>query len=313
MIRRTGFTLIEVLVTISILCLLLCIMVPAVLSARKSSQKLLCTNSMNQIGIALSNYESSYKHYPKGANNAIFSAHVALLPYLGHTALYNSTNFSTGDPWGNFSENEANLTIGKTHVSVFCCPVDPDSSKGPQTNYAWNGGFGLQVEEFRGTFCSAATPNPVMLGPANITDGLSSTAALSEWIIGQVGSQNDSAVVFKVETSTDPNSYNLFVQKCLQSVRGEFNFSSWTKDARWVQGSYGSTLLNFNSTPQSKSCLYNGSIDFGNWPASSYHTTGVNLLFLDGHVSSVKNTIAIETWKALSSRAGNEILDTSSF
>lgn len=39
----------------------------------------------------------------------------------------------------------------------------------------------------------------------------------------------------------------------------------------------------------------------------SYHTGGVNVLLMDGSVRMVADSVAIEAWRGLGSRAGDEI------
>jgi prepilin-type processing-associated H-X9-DG protein len=43
-------------------------------------------------------------------------------------------------------------------------------------------------------------------------------------------------------------------------------------------------------------------------PARSYHSGGVNVLFCDGTVRFVANSIAIAAWRAIGTRAGNEVV-----
>jgi prepilin-type processing-associated H-X9-DG protein len=47
--------------------------------------------------------------------------------------------------------------------------------------------------------------------------------------------------------------------------------------------------------------------------ASSYHSGGVNVGFLDGSVKFVKNSVNLGTWAALGTKSGGEVLDASSY
>ncbi len=75
-----GFTLVELLVVITIIAILMALLLPAINSSREAARTAMCQNNLHQLGIAYNNYRSSRDGRVSSLMAASYSD--ALLPYI---------------------------------------------------------------------------------------------------------------------------------------------------------------------------------------------------------------------------------------
>jgi prepilin-type N-terminal cleavage/methylation domain-containing protein/prepilin-type processing-associated H-X9-DG protein len=161
---------------------------------------------------------------------------------------------------------------------------------------------------------------------ATITDGTSNTAAFSEWIRGDGNSSPATSkpslglILRMAGTVAAPlpgqtgNINYLATQGCNQAV---INGSTYTWKGDW----WIADLFSYSHTspPNSKSCWYS---DVPGRPYSgiasvvssaSRHPGGSNTAFCDGSVKFIKSSISIQTWNALGTRNGGEVISSDSY
>src|SRR5436190_7827746 len=147
--RRRGFTLIELLVVIAIIAVLIALLLPAVQQAREAARRVQCSNNLKQFGLAMHNYESSYRMFPIG--NALFgtgtsaaildngwSVPARLFPFLDNAQQFENLNFEV-----KYSDKR-NTTMIAINVAMLMCPSETKNDKFNASfglnNYAWNQG-----------------------------------------------------------------------------------------------------------------------------------------------------------------------------
>jgi prepilin-type N-terminal cleavage/methylation domain-containing protein len=307
---RSGFTLVELLVVIAIIGVMVGLLLPAVQAAREAARRMQCSNNLKQIGLALHNYESTYKMFPAGRTPLGLSAHASILPFLEQANAAELVDY--GVAWNHAN----NVKATQTFIPGFNCPSDSQFAAPngwATTTYRANQGSGILY----GLPPTLATdPNFGMPEPngvfylekrkrfRDILDGSSNTAAFSEH--GQGDFSN--AMSSPTDTfwpKTNPLNADEAYRQCEAIDPKDLQWQRVSDvGAPWVQAYHSTTIYMHVAPPNKRSCMFPpGRIST---TAKSSHIGGVMVARCDGSVVFVTDSVNLDIWRAFATRDGRE-------
>ncbi len=306
---RRAFTLVELLVVIAIIGILIALLLPAVQAAREAARRAQCSNNLKQIGLAILNYESANKVFPPGeihgrATNgscphcswegAIGIWMNLIFPFIEQQAAYDRLDFEAYPQ----DSSAANREIMQTEFSAFLCPSDP--YRGLTTHWGGsdpdNRAFILHYYAVHGSNEASRLPHPDgtscgTYGHCNGHDGIFFNDSETRMSDIHDGSSN-TAMICEV--------WGRLYKNHKTPAESAPEYCGWGESSR---GMNLHTAVYFDYTPNSYRC--------DAWHANSFHPGGVNCVFADGSVHFIMDTIDLETFKAISTILGGEVVDSS--
>jgi prepilin-type N-terminal cleavage/methylation domain-containing protein/prepilin-type processing-associated H-X9-DG protein len=308
-----GFTLVELLVVITIIGILIALLLPAVQAAREAARKAQCSNNLKQLGLAVNNFENQYRALPAGVTFSEggklreYSMFLVVLPFLEASNLMDRFDFSKRIYDGD------NELVAVVQPAPYVCPSDDGAGRKwdkryARSNYAgcFGSGYflGPNYSSSGGTpysdpaSCDAGayeTDGPFRLQGkrtgrtiAEIKDGTSQTAMLSELITG------------KDDVYQDDNKRGDIRGLWAHCWMGASAYTHWlTPNASAGDGLFG--VWCDDSPQEGLPCTPQTSLFANNYAtARSRHPGGVNIVFVDGHVDFYSSNIDRTVWRGLS-------------
>ena len=326
-----GFTLVELLVVIAIIGVLIALLLPAVQAAREAARRMRCSNNFKQWGIGLHNHHDTYKVLPgvmlTNPNNGDTSPSVGinfyLLPFMEQTPIYdgllampeaNPTNSAFNQDWPTLANSYTT-----TAIATLLCPSDSEATKPGSNNNArtsiafsiadsssvvyfrlewgaWDWSAGNIPVQRRALFNTMSLPSQ-RNSLASAKDGTSNTIAASERPTpSNLSAENDRRRgVLNAGDGTLSNSGNRRPSSCIAAAQKPENQGQLSEAAdapfmtRVFSGHQEYSGFSTIMKPNSVSCWDGWGAAFVN--AGSFHPGGVNVLFLDGSVRFISDTV----------------------
>ena len=278
-----GFTLVELLVVIAIIGILIALLLPAVQAAREAARRSSCLNNMKQMGLALHNYHDVHGRLPPG--------------WIGYVPATNAPDPEgvTGWGWasmilpymeqGNVTQNllrsdlpitdAANAGARVLPLPIYLCPSDSGEPI-----------FDLNAEDGSGPMLKLATANYIgVFGTLEIEDTPSNSNGAF---------YHHSRVRFA--DITDGLSQTLLTGE----RSSKLDYSTWTGVVPGGEEAMARIVGSADHTPNH----FNGHLD----DFSSRHPGGTHFLLGDGSVKFISDSINLQTYQGLTTRAGGEVL-----
>jgi prepilin-type N-terminal cleavage/methylation domain-containing protein/prepilin-type processing-associated H-X9-DG protein len=336
---RSAFTLIELLVVIAIIAILIALLVPAVQKVREAAARTQCINNLKQIGLGCHAFHDVYKRLPPGAANDMppfgiatgpqwgSSWKVYILPYIDQGAIYSRWVFNSQSGY----QNQQGSVHQNITIATYRCPssVLPDfhTSSGnsriimhttytgiagytPNTNVANNNA----VNTFQASCCNGAgnwySTNGILysgskVSMVGITDGTSNT-----WLVGEQADHlrdSNGAPITAGYSSGAGTSAGLYGWAMGSAHPAAGPWTGNGQDGRHFNCTTVRYMINQRGFANSAAQGTNNDVGL-NFPISSNHTGGANMLFADGTVRFYTNATPLPTIFALCSRAGGEVV-----
>jgi prepilin-type N-terminal cleavage/methylation domain-containing protein/prepilin-type processing-associated H-X9-DG protein len=337
--QSKAFTLVELLVVIAIIGVLVALLLPAIQAAREAARRSQCTNNLRQFSLGCLNYESSNKVLPAGfstseidGNDLLHSWAAYVLPYLEAASMFNQIDFNrpAWKPWtdnGYQCPQSAPWTF--TQLDIHLCPSDV--GRGVHTgaalcfahgNYLANQGwrpFWLQIEnaqthsdsvaqeiqdfaadparsaDLRGPFEKMFSRDGKGIALKAVTDGTSNTVMLGE--IRQFAGEDSRGMLYLASSFyghfAAPNTpVTDYVEFCTNAPMKVDDRLGEVNPVAPCSQQYAAPPRRHEQASRSS------------------HPGGVNLAFCDGSVRYVPDSVDLSSWRRISTRAGEEVVES---
>ena len=285
--RRSGGTLLELLTVIFILSLLVALFLPALQAAREAARRVKCQNNLRQWGIGIASYENTRGEFPPGYHMTSPKASFVpgVLPFVEQLQLHYDVTRDWDDP--------ANARAIATPLAILRCPSSAtgqrlDTSAGPAAaagDYAPTHGVNAVYCDLAGwPHYTPANENGILIYEpvlaSAVTDGLTQTILLVEDAGRPQLWRRGTAAVGVAENGgwADPN-YEI-------ALDGSDNLLTGPGQ------SLGTCVMNCTNHNE----------------AYSFHPGGANLLFADGAVHLVAESISPKVFAAITTRASHDVV-----
>lgn len=296
--QAAGFTLVELLVVITIIGILIALLLPAVQAAREAARRAQCANNLKQIGLAMHLHHDQRGRLPYGtlfehttASHLDESTWVYwILPYIDQQPLFDMANPNGPYGFGMATPDcgSYNRDVTRTSLQTLICPSNPPlnpqaiwSESYARGTYAANNGFGPMTECSKSSLPMTRDGGVFYLNSetrfSDFKNGTSNTMMVAEIIA--VNGEDERGVLHYIEGAV--YHYN-YTPNCStpDSIRS----------GACVDGDINAPCTGVFADAWHRSIIVT---------ARSYHPGGVQVVHGDGSVHFANQSIAQNLWRTV--------------
>ena len=340
---RSGFTLVELLVVISIIAMLASLLMPAVNRAREAARRTQCMNNMRNVALAMMQYDTAKQKLPGWANNLCpdpqygmatnaqtsgetrlpSSWAFELLPYIEKGDLYYLYGPNNTDPGQSGTSRRCMATgMPQEHIKLLVCPNDSGAVGAPNAlSYVVNCGMRDHSSKWNQTTILGGGDE----GARHDSDYLEPPANgvfHNNWQYGSVsngritGVRNRSINSLAYVSAGDGTSSTLMVS---ENVDGGFWHGSYTPQGNnyvyegaicfcWTAADPSSAASSTTNYMKINARIGQDPNGFRAPRPSGNHDSGVNVIFCDAHSAFISENIDWMTWCLLHTANGRQVM-----
>jgi prepilin-type N-terminal cleavage/methylation domain-containing protein len=336
-LRRHGFTLIELLVVIAIIAVLIGLLVPAVQKVREAAARTQSTNNLKQMGLALHNFNDTYKRLPPTVGwvptasatspprgGAVGTVLFHILPFVEQKNLYNQARqtryyaYMSGTPY--------------SYSYSYSSGLPPPNDWGYTINYSYSSPIFVYLPNGVTANWGSAVPYtatvPVYRAPNDPSGYYSASGPMTNYFVNGEVFDKDGISIQKI---TDGSSNTILAAEGYMNCYGSgsaYRYAYWAGQSfsdydysysysfayTGAWSSYGSYSYGYSYTPRIK--LVAGKT-FQEQPPmyqcdssipQSLATGSIQVLLGDGSVRGVTIGVSANTWQAAMTPTAGDIL-----